>query len=244
MPAKDPDPFAQRPLSVEEKDRATAEAEKFRAEARKFAAEADEAAAKAAVAVFAQQREAQKYERELHTDDYPDGVYEFTGHVDQASVTKCMTRLSAWHRAYPKKALEVVFFSPGGAVFPGMQLFDYIQWLRANDHHVTTTSTGYAASMGGILLQAGDTRVITKESWLMVHEVASGASGKTSEMEDEVEFMKRVQERVLQIFADRAAATDRPKAITKTRLRRLSTRKDCWLSSQESYDYGLVDEIR
>ena len=233
-----------RDLYPEERELLAAKAEAVRAEARKANAEAEAAEAEAAVERLNREREEQKRERERHADDYAHRVYQFTGPVDSASVAKCMAQLGAWHRAYPGEPLEIVFFSPGGGVFPGMQLFDFIQWLVAEGHEVTTTATGYAASMGGILIQAGSKRQMTRESWLMVHEVAAGAQGKTSEIEDEVEFMKRIQARVLQIFADRAAATGRPKAITKAKLKRLSTRKDCWISSQESYDYGLVDDIR
>jgi ATP-dependent Clp endopeptidase proteolytic subunit ClpP len=228
----------------EERDKFAAEASWYAASARKAAAEAEAAEHEAEVKKLDRDRAVEKREREKHADDYGHRVYEFTGSVDAGSVKTCMKALSSWHRAYPEEAMEIVFFSPGGAVFPGMQLFDHIQWLKAEGHHVTTTATGYAASMGGILIQAGTKRVMTTESWLMVHEVASGASGKTSDIEDEVEFMKRIQARVLQIFADRAAGTNRPKAITKARLKRLSTRKDCWLSSMECFDFGLVDEVR
>ncbi len=221
-----------------------AEATKLEAEAREASARADREESAAAVAKFDLERALEKRERERHADEYGSRVYQFTGTVDGNSVSQCMKQLSAWHRAFPGEAIEVVFFSPGGAVFPGMQLFDFLQWLKGEGHKITTTATGFAASMGGILIQAGDLRVMTRESWLMVHEIASGASGKTSDLEDEVEFMKRVQARVMQIFADRAAATGRPKAISKARLKRLSTRKDCWLSSQEAYDFGLVDEVR
>jgi len=216
----------------------------FEAQARKINAEAEAAEHEAATALLTREDAERKALRARHADDYDHRVYQFTGGVDSATVKACMTQLSAWHRAYPGEPIEIVFFSPGGQVFPGMQLFDFIQWLGNEGHETTTTCTGYAASMGGILLQAGQHRVMSCESWLMVHEVASGASGKTSDIEDEVEFMKRLQTRLIQIFADRAAATGRPKAITRAKLKRLSTRKDCWLSSQESYDYGLVDEVR
>ena len=50
-----------------------------------------------------------------------------------------------------------------------------------------------AASMAGILLQAGDTRWVGHQAWVMIHRAAFGAWGKTHEIEDEVEFVKELK---------------------------------------------------
>ena len=64
--------------------------------------------------------------------------------------------------------------------------------------------------MAGILLQAGDIRIMGAESWLMIHEISFGASGKIGEIEDTVEWVKKIQERVVKIFAvDRGAVDQR-----------------------------------
>ena len=82
----------------------------------------------------------------------------------------------------------------------GMALFDYIQQVKAMGHHVTTGCMGYAASMAGILLQAGHRRVMGRESYVLIHEVAAGAAGKIGEIEDTVEFLKKIEDRVLDIL--------------------------------------------
>ena len=79
------------------------------------------------------------------------------------------------------------------------QKFDFIQELRAKGHKITTGSLGMAASMAGILLQAGDVRWIGHQSWVMIHRAAFGAIGKTYEVEDEVKLVKRIEERILNI---------------------------------------------
>ena len=71
----------------------------------------------------------------------------------------------------------------------------------------------------------------------MIHEASFGSSGKTSEVEDRVEWVKRVQERILDIFAARSH-------MTKRAIKTKWARKDWWLSSDEALKAGFVDAIR
>ena len=94
-----------------------------------------------------------------------------------------------------------------------------------------------AASMAGILLQAGDTRWIGQQAWLMIHRAAFGAYGKTFEIEDEVKFVKRIEERILDIFTSRSK-------LTRNRIKRNWERKDWWISAEEALELGLIDDVR
>jgi ATP-dependent protease ClpP protease subunit len=215
----------------------------------------DLADANAVVAGLVAQREQRAEAFELATNRY-NYVYPFNSAVSENSVTSCIARLNEWVRTADRKLnIEIVFDSPGGSVIDGMHLFDHIRWVRRQGHHVTTSTMGMAASMAGILLQAGDRRVMGRESYLLVHEVAFGAVGKFNEVVDEVKFVEKIQERVLDIFADRAARAyvERGRAheedydkVRKERRRVFSTkwkRTDWWLSSDEAYEHGLVDEV-
>jgi ATP-dependent Clp protease protease subunit len=157
--------------------------------------------------------------------------------VDEFSTRSLIDTLSLWSRLHPGDPIELIINSPGGSIVDGLALFDYIQMMRRNGHHVTTMALGMAASMGGVLLQAGDTRVMTKESWLMLHEAAFGARGKTSTVEDTVEWVKKVQDRLLDIFAERST-------MPRTRIKANWSRKDWWLSSDEALKAGFIDEVR
>lgn len=232
------------PPTAEELDKFTAEAERARAEARKFSYEADFAAAQAAQAQLearASLLEVEKKERERRESDASDvhhHVYRFTGAVDQSSVDKAITKLTEWHRLADEPVeMEVVFFSPGGAVIPGFALFDHLRWLSAEGHRITTGCTGMAASMGGILMQAGDHRWMSGEAWYMIHRAAFGAAGKTFEIEDEVEWVKRIEARIINIFTSRSH-------LSAQKIKRNWDRKDWWIDSNQALEYGLVDEIR
>lgn len=175
-------------------------------------------------------------EKQTYTDE-ENNLYRFSKDVCHHSVQACMSRLTEWHRKDPKCAIEIVFSSPGGSIVDGFELFDFIQYLRSEGHLITTGSLGMAASMAGILLQAGDVRWIGHQAWLMIHRAAFGAIGKTYEIEDEVRLVKRIEERVLDIFTSRSK-------LTKRRLKTNWDRKDWWIDADECLDLGLVDEIR
>ena len=163
-------------------------------------------------------------------------VYQFTTEVTGSAVSACIDRLSRWSRMDPACAIEVIFNSPGGAVIPGMALFDYLLSLRAN-HHLTTVALGHAASMAGILLQAGTERVMGKEAWLLIHEISFMAVGKIGDVEDTTDWAKRICERVVQIFADRSK-------LSAKQIESRWKRKDWWLSSDECLKLGFVDAVK
>jgi len=133
--------------------------------------------------------------------------------------------------------MTIFFNSPGGEVVSGMNLYDFIGELRQKGHFIITATRGYAASMAGILLQAGDRRVMGKEAYLLIHEVSFSAAGSMGDVEDTVEWVKKVQNRVLDIFADRSK-------MSRDDIESHWKRKDWWLSSVESLEAGFVDEVK
>jgi ATP-dependent protease ClpP protease subunit len=230
---------------------------KHKAEAAKFEAEALKAkteAAQAAVILKDQEidlRQKQRIETELLALDTYNYTYRFSSEVSDSSVKQCIDKLTFWARTSPKgkpSPIEIVFNSPGGGVFAGMDLFDYIIDLRDQGHDVTTVARGYAASMGGILLQAGTKRVMGKEAYILIHEVSTWAAGKVGEIEDEYLFLKKISERVVGIFAERAkqagvnGTASHP--ISVAQLRKNWNRTDWWLDSTEALKLGIVDELR
>jgi ATP-dependent Clp endopeptidase proteolytic subunit ClpP len=208
---------------------AAAQIAKFEAETRKLDVEA--------AAADLELQKALRAENAQLATEHQFRVYHFNGSVGEASVIKCIDTLASWSRQDPGCAIEIIFDSPGGSVIDGLALFDYIRLIRSRGHHVTTGAIGYAASMAGILLQAGDTRWIGQESWLMIHEASFGASGKTGDVADRVEWIKRVQQRFLKIFADRSK-------MTIKQIDAKWARQDWWLDSGEALKLGFVDEVR
>jgi ATP-dependent protease ClpP protease subunit len=139
--------------------------------------------------------------------------YAYNEPVTARSVTECIDQLIEWQRLAPVDAngkvepmtVTIVFDSPGGSVIDGLHLYDFLQELKTQGHTVITKTLGMAASMAGILLQAGSKRVMGSEAYVLIHEVSFMAGGPIGVVEDEVEFVKMIQARVLDIFARKAA---------------------------------------
>lgn len=174
----------------------------------------------------------------LRADSAPDTsmTYTFFDHVDDETVRAAISTLDEWSRRRPGAPIEVQLTSPGGFVLEGLGLYDFLIELRRRGHHLTVTTLGYAASMGSILLQAGDDRVLGASSFLMVHEVSSGMYGKITMNEERLEFSKRLQERLIEILCARSK-------LTPTKLKKMWAKTDVWFSAQEALDLGLIDRI-
>jgi len=184
------------------------------------------------------------WSREL-ASDYYHRVYYFDGQVDSKSVGFCIDQLDTWDRTQPESNIEIVFTSPGGSVIDGLALFDHIQYLKRKGHTITTVCLGVAASMAGILLQSGTTRIMTKESWLLIHQISAGVMGSFGEIEDRVDWINRTQERVIDIFASRASAvTGEDYNKTRRYIKKNWERTDWWIDSDEALKLGFIDEVR
>jgi len=223
-----------------------ARAAKLQAETAKAQAEADEARAKSDREIL-EHKKWIEHNREslgvIMSRDRKFESYPFSYKVCDSSVNDCLDMLNYWHRTKPKCPIEIVFYSPGGEVMPGMRLFDHIHWLSSQGHEMTTVAMGYAASMGGILLQAGDKRKMGREAYVLLHEISFGAGGSIGEVEDEVEFAKKIQARIINIFCDRAKGTGRKGHLTPAVMKRKWKRKDWWVDSDEAWKLGIVDAI-
>lgn len=152
------------------------------------------------------------------------------------SVAAAIDSINRWRRIDPGCDIRIEINSPGGGVFSGLNLYDVLREASAQGHRIITCAYGYAASMAGILLQAGDERQISPNAFLMIHEVSSGAIGKWSEMVDEVEFVERLQKIALTILARRST-------LSIAAIKRRSARKDWWLDAGEAVKFGFVDTI-
>ena len=162
--------------------------------------------------------------------------YTFYSEVSAESVRQCMADLGQWSRRDRGSPITVTFNSPGGSVLDGLALFDFFRQLRKDGHHLTTVAIGRAASMGAVLLQAGDERLVGQNAFLLVHEVSHLSAGKVSELEDSVEFSRRLQQRLLAILAERSTLSTRD-------IQRRWARKEWWLDADEAVALGLADGV-
>jgi len=156
--------------------------------------------------------------------------------ISDQTVREWMSDLDLMSRREPGRDLTVIFCSPGGSVYAGLMLFDFIQTLRRRGHHVTTVCYGYAASMGGVLLQAGDKRVIGANGYVMIHEPASSGAGKASEIKDDADHLKVIYDHLIRLYSNRST-------LSAKQLRDKSERRDWWIPAEDALKFGMEDEV-
>jgi ATP-dependent Clp protease protease subunit len=216
--------------------KAKADASKALAEARLATAEAEEAELRLGKARNDRDREAEKREEELAGHRYHH-VYLFDKEVSEASVKECIKQLTTWERTSKDPiTVELVIDSPGGSVFDGFHLIDYINRLHAEGHTVNTTAYGMAASMARVLLQVGKTRAMGANALLLIHEASFGAMGSMGKIEDQVKMVELMHDRILELFASRSK-------MTKASITRRWRRRDWWISAQDCLKHGFVDAV-
>lgn len=132
--------------------------------------------------------------------------------------------------------VTVLINSPGGYVIPGLDMYDLIMEYRAKGWEINTKVTGMAMSMAGVLLQAGERREMTPRSTFMLHEVASYAEGKVSDMEDQLKFTKDLQLHCSKILSSRSK-------ISTAEVEKLWGRRDIFLTAEDTLKKGFIDGI-
>jgi|SRR3989304_6175777 len=132
--------------------------------------------------------------------------------------------------------IKIILNSVGGEVYHGLLIFDTIESLVKEGIEVTVEARGLAASMGALLLQAGSKRTATKHTRILIHEVSSVCYGKTSEIQDESVEIKKLNDLLRDIIADRTHKT-------KEEIDDKCKRKDVWFSAEEALEWGLIDSI-
>lgn len=165
------------------------------------------------------------------------GEYLFYNPLVEQTVATCMIDLFAWHKRLPDgQPITVTFNSPGGYVTDGFTLFDFLRDLSGKGRPVVTRCLGIAASMGAILMQAGDERVMTPNAFMMIHEVSGSSEGSTTEREEQLKISKAFQTRALDILSARSN-------MTKTEIAKRWQHRDWYMSAEEALKHGFIDKI-
>jgi ATP-dependent Clp endopeptidase proteolytic subunit ClpP len=175
------------------------------------------------------------------TDDEAACVHRLFVGVDTPSTSEA----SQAFRRYAARCgtnMELLICSPGGNIVDGIGLYDTMKQVQAAGHKVDTICLGYAASMGGVLLQAGTRRLIGQESWVLVHRASGWIEGTTAEMEMGLERLQKLQQECFDILATGGERRKKTKANT-SRIRTRCDRGDWWVPARQALNEGLVCEI-
>lgn len=134
----------------------------------------------------------------------------------------------------PEKEIYMYINSPGGSVSAGMAIYDTMQYISAP---VATLCLGQAASMGALLLGAGEAgmRYALPHSRIMIHQPLGGAQGQASDIHIHAQEILRLRDELNDILAHHTGQD-----IEKIRQ---DTERDFFMSSEEARTYGIIDKV-
>ncbi len=134
----------------------------------------------------------------------------------------------------PKKEVSMYINSPGGVVTAGLAIYDTMQFIRPK---VSTLCVGQAASMGSLLLAAGDPglRFALPNARIMVHQPSGGFQGQASDILRHAEDIMKIKQRLNEIYVKHTGRDY--DTIEKT------LDRDHFMSSEEAKAFGIVDNV-
>ncbi len=134
----------------------------------------------------------------------------------------------------PSKEISFYINSPGGVVSAGLAIYDTMQYIRSP---VSTVCIGQAASMGSLLLAAGEKgkRYALPNARIMVHQPSGGAQGQASDIEIQAREILYLRRRLNEIYE---VHTGRTLEQIEQKLDR-----DTYMSAEEAMGFGLLDEV-
>ncbi|APG60361.1 ATP-dependent Clp endopeptidase proteolytic subunit ClpP [Christiangramia salexigens] len=132
------------------------------------------------------------------------------------------------------KDIQIYINSPGGSVYAGLGIYDTMQFIKPD---VATICTGMAASMGAVLLCAGEAgkRSGLPHSRVMIHQPMGGAQGQASDIEITAREIITLKEELYKIIAKHSGQT-------YDKVHEDSDR-DYWMKAEKAKEYGMIDEI-
>ena len=134
----------------------------------------------------------------------------------------------------PKADISLYLNTPGGQVSSGLAIYDTMQLIQPD---VATICTGMAASMGSILLVAGQKgkRSALPHSRVMVHQPLGGVQGQASDILIEAKEIEKLRTELFSIIAEHSGQPYAKVAADGER--------NFWMTAQEALEYGMVDQI-
>ena len=133
-----------------------------------------------------------------------------------------------------ERDINIYLNTPGGSVYAGLGIYDTMQFIGSR---VATICTGMAASMGAVLLVAGEKgmRAALPHSRVMIHQPLGGIQGQASDIEITAREILKLKDELYQLISDHSGQT-----MEKIRQ---DADRDYWMKAQEALEYGMIDKV-
>ncbi|GJD36269.1 MULTISPECIES: ATP-dependent Clp protease proteolytic subunit [Methylobacterium] len=157
-----------------------------------------------------------------------------TGPVEDYGASLIVAQLLFLEAENPKKEISFYINSPGGVVTSGLSIYDTMQFIRCP---VTTLCVGQAASMGSLLLTAGEPghRFALPNARIMVHQPSGGFQGQATDILIHAREIEALKRRLNEIYVKH---TGRDYDAIHTALER-----DNFMTADAAKEFGLIDEV-
>jgi len=154
--------------------------------------------------------------------------------IDDTTANIIIAQLLFLEATDPDKDVYIYINSPGGSVSSTIAIYDTIQYIKSD---VSTICIGMAASGAALILASGakGKRFALPNSRIMVHQPLGGAQGQVTDIEIQTRELKRIKDSINKILTHHTG--QKLEKIEK------DTERDFYMTSQESKEYGLVDEV-
>ncbi len=158
-----------------------------------------------------------------------------TGQVEDHMASVIIAQLLFLEFENPKKEISLYINSPGGVVTSGLAIYDTMQFIKPK---VSTLCVGQAASMGSLLLCAGEAglRFALPNARVMLHQPSGGFQGQASDIQRHAEDILKIKRRLNEIY-EKHTGKDYD-TIEKT------LDRDHFMTADEAKDFGIVDSVQ
>ena len=156
------------------------------------------------------------------------------GPVTEVTANLIVAQLLFLESENPDKDIFFYINSPGGSVSAGLAIYDTMQFIKPD---VSTLCVGQAASMGALLMAAGDPdkRFCLPNSRVMIHQPSGGFSGQATDIEIHAKEVLYLRERLNEILAKHTKQS--------IEVIRRDTERDFFMGAQDAVKYGIVDKV-
>jgi len=157
-----------------------------------------------------------------------------TGPVEDGMATLVCAQLLFLEAENPKKEINLYINSPGGVVTSGLAIYDTMQFIKPA---VATLCIGQAASMGSLLLTAGEKgmRFATPNARIMVHQPSGGFQGQASDIERHAQDIIKLKRRLNEVYVKHTGKDY--DTIERT------LDRDHFMTAEEALEFGLIDKV-
>jgi ATP-dependent Clp protease, protease subunit len=131
--------------------------------------------------------------------------------------------------------VEVEINSPGGSVFEGQRIYSALRGISARGVEVVTTVSGLAASMGSVILMAGDKRNMTDGSRVMIHEASTIAAGDSRSLRKTADLLEGISAEIATLYAERTGGDEKE-------IRKLMY-AETWMTAAQAKENGFIHNV-